>query len=174
MDLFQIVSEVIDMRSFSNLWYWIFLAVYWATASHWVLGVPHDMVQRARRQGGQPMEDVRELARINSARILYYIRMSGQWLVAILCFILSTLATFGFYFGNEFAQAVFLLTLPMAIVGVINAMIARQVEQTAPVGKELTRILTSYRMAIQAIGMVAIFLTAIWGMYQNLRLGPLG
>ena len=35
------------MRSFSNLWYWIALAVLWSTVSHWVLGVPFDMVQRA-------------------------------------------------------------------------------------------------------------------------------
>jgi hypothetical protein len=47
------VFEVIDMRSFSSLWYWIALAVMWSSASHYVLGVPFDLVQRARRRGGQ-------------------------------------------------------------------------------------------------------------------------
>ncbi|MEM9756043.1 MAG: component of SufBCD complex, partial [Pseudomonadota bacterium] len=32
--------DVIDLRSFSNLWYWIVLAVFWSSASHWGLGVP--------------------------------------------------------------------------------------------------------------------------------------
>ena len=53
MDLHLRIFEVIDMRSFSNLWYWIMLAVIWSSTSHWVLGVPHDMFIRARRQGGQ-------------------------------------------------------------------------------------------------------------------------
>jgi hypothetical protein len=48
-----IVFEVIDMRSFSNLWYWIALAVLWSSTSHWVLGVPFDMIQRARRRAGR-------------------------------------------------------------------------------------------------------------------------
>ena len=43
------VFELIDMRSFSNLWFWIALAVLWSSVSHWVLGVPWDMVMRARK-----------------------------------------------------------------------------------------------------------------------------
>ena len=46
MDFYASVSEVIDLRSFSNLWFWIALAVMWSTVSHWVMGVPWDMVQR--------------------------------------------------------------------------------------------------------------------------------
>ena len=43
---------------------WIVLAVAWSSASHWVLGVPFDMVMRARRQGGQAAADLEDLARI--------------------------------------------------------------------------------------------------------------
>ena len=49
MDLTQTLFDVIDFRSFSNLWFWIMLAVAWSTASHWVLGIPFDMVLRARQ-----------------------------------------------------------------------------------------------------------------------------
>ncbi|MEC7258626.1 MAG: component of SufBCD complex, partial [Pseudomonadota bacterium] len=51
MDWYSSIFELIDMRSFSNLWFWIALAVTWSTTSHWVLGVPFDMVNRARRNG---------------------------------------------------------------------------------------------------------------------------
>ena len=57
MEVFEIALEVIDLRSFSNLWYWIALAVLWSSISHWVLGVPHDMIHRARREGGQVLAD---------------------------------------------------------------------------------------------------------------------
>jgi hypothetical protein len=72
--------EVIDMRSFSNLWYWIALASLWSSVSHWVLGIPHDMIQRARREGGQAEADVEDLARININR-LAACRRQGAWLL---------------------------------------------------------------------------------------------
>ncbi|MDO7630423.1 MAG: component of SufBCD complex, partial [Loktanella sp.] len=53
MDWNKAILQVIDLRSFSSLWYWLFIAIAWSTVSHWVLGVPYDMVQRAKRQGGQ-------------------------------------------------------------------------------------------------------------------------
>ena len=69
MDWLQIIFEVIDMRSFSNLWYWIALAVVWSTTSHWVLGVPYDMILRARRKGGQAMTDLEDIVRVNVNRL---------------------------------------------------------------------------------------------------------
>ena len=66
MDWYGTVFELIDMRSFSNLWYWIALAVTWSSASHWVLGVPWDMAIRARKgQGAQAMHDFEDMVRIN-------------------------------------------------------------------------------------------------------------
>ena len=59
MDWYNVIFELIDMRSFSNLWYWIVLAVLWSTASHWVLSVPFDMISRAKRQGGAAQERYR-------------------------------------------------------------------------------------------------------------------
>ena len=77
MELIDTVFEVIDMRSFSNLWYWIALAVLWSSTSHWVLGVPYDMIQRARREGGQAQQDVEDLVRINTSRLLMIVDRSG-------------------------------------------------------------------------------------------------
>ncbi len=70
MDIYGTVFEVIDMRSFSNLWYWIGLAVIWSTVSHWVIGVPFDMVLRARLKGGQVANDLETLVQINCRRLV--------------------------------------------------------------------------------------------------------
>ncbi|MDE4096424.1 MULTISPECIES: component of SufBCD complex [Rhodobacterales] len=174
MDLFQTLTEMIDLRSFSNLWYWIALAVMWSTASHWILGVPFDMVHRARKNGGQSAEDLEDLVRINVNRMLYVVQMAGLWILAIACFVLSSLATLGFGLGVEFAQAVFLLLFPMAAVGLVNLATARSIRMNEPQGDALYRRLATCRFAIQIIGMISIFVTAMWGMYQNLRLGVFG
>lgn len=162
------------MRSFSNLWYWIALAVAWSSASHWVLGVPFDMVQRARRVGGQAQIDLEDLTRVNVNRLLYIARVSGLWLLGICCFLLSGLAVLAFVYWIEFAQAVFLLGFPMALVGLLNLSTARLIEGEGLRDEALCRRLTRCRLFTQMIGTVSIFVTALWGMYQNLTIGVLG
>ncbi|MEX0319648.1 MAG: component of SufBCD complex [Ruegeria sp.] len=174
MDWYSSIFELIDMRSFSNLWYWIALAVVWSSASHWVLGVPYDMIQRARRVGGQAETDLLDIVRINTNRLLYIVEVSGTWLLAISCFLLSGLAMLGFYYGIEFAQAVFLLAFPMSIVGLLNLSLARKLRAADAELDPIAKLLLRCRVYTQLIGMVSIFVTSLWGMYQNLVIGPLG
>lgn len=174
MDWQDALFELIDMRSFSNLWFWIALAVLWSSAAHWVLGVPYDMVIRARRLGGQANQDLHDIVHINVRRILLIGRVAGLWLAAIICFFIAALAILGFLYRVEFAQALFLLVLPMSIVGLISVSTAQLIEARNPEGDEMFRHLTRHRIYVQAIGMVSIFVTALWGMYQNLSVGPWG
>jgi hypothetical protein len=170
----QTVFEMIDMRSFSNLWFWIALAVLWSTTSHWVLGVPFDLVLRARRHGGQAEIDLEDMVRINVNRLLNVARVSGLWVLGFSCFFLTMLAITGFYYRLEFAQAMFLLAFPMAIVGAMSLSTARLIEIEATKGEALRRRLGRHRFFTQLIGMISIFVTAMWGMYQNMSVGALG
>ncbi len=162
------------MRSFSNLWFWIALAVFWSTASHWVLGLPWDLVLRAHRKGGQPQVDVNDLARINTNRILMISQISGLWLMMFASFSLTSLAVLGFVYKVELAQAIFLLSLPMSVVGLLSVKAAKQINAAALEGEELYHRLAKHRFWVQFIGMFSIFVTSLWGMYQNFLYSPLG
>jgi hypothetical protein len=170
---YQTVFEVIDMRSFSNLWFWIVLAVVWSSASHWVLGVPYDTVLRAKNKGGQPEIDMRDMVRINVNRLLYVRDVSGLWMLGGGCFLLSTLAGLGFYYDLEFAQAVFLLMFPMSIVGLMSLFTASYIRAEGYVSDKLYAYLWRHRFATQLIGIVSIFVTSMWGMYKNLHLSSI-
>ena len=174
MDWFETVFEVIDMRSFSNLWYWISLAVLWSTASHWVIGVPFDLVQRAKRRGGQAEIDLEQLVRINCNRLLYIGRISGLLLMAFGSAIVTTLFILGFWYGVEFAQAVFFFVFPLSFIGMLSMSTARLITTEAASGALLQKRLTRHRLYTQIIGMMSVFVTAMWGMYQNLVVGPFG
>ena len=174
MNLHETIFELIDMRSFSNLWFWIALAVVWSTASHWVLGVPYDMVLRARRVGGQAEVDLEDMVRININRILYINELSGTVLISFICFVLTVLGLLGFVYGVEFAQAVFLLAFPMSFVGLLSLRTAFRIRMEEPRGPDLQKRLTRHRIGVQAIGVMAIFVTALWGMFQNFSIGVLG
>lgn len=43
------IFDLIDRGSFSSLWYWLALATGWSLVTWWGIGVPFDMVARARR-----------------------------------------------------------------------------------------------------------------------------
>ncbi len=169
MEWYQTVFDVIDLRSFSNLWYWIALAVLWSSASHWVLGVPWDMITRARRHGGQAEADMMVLVSINVRRLLYVAQNAGLWLVGFVAFVLTALALMAFWYWVEFAQAVFFLAAPMALVGTASFRTARLIEEDQSDAETLFRRMFWLRVAIQGIGIVAIFVTAMWGMWQNLN-----
>ncbi|MEC8015679.1 MAG: component of SufBCD complex, partial [Pseudomonadota bacterium] len=77
-------------------------------------------------------------------------------------------------YSVEFAQAVFLLAFPMAFVGLINWAAARRINRDGLEGEALARQLSLTRLFVQLVGMLAIFVTALWGMYQNLQIGFLG
>ncbi|MEM1350863.1 MAG: component of SufBCD complex [Pseudomonadota bacterium] len=174
MDFYSNIFELIDMRSFSNLWFWIALAVLWSTASHWVLGVPYDMVTRARRTGGQAEQDLEDLVRIHTNRLLFISQVSGLWILALGCFLLTGLALSGFLYGLEIAQALFLLGFPMSIVGLLSVSTARLIQLEQAGGEQLCKRLARHRLYVQITGVISIFVTAIWGMYQNLSIGVLG
>lgn len=173
MDIYQTVLEVIDLRSFSNLWYWIALAVLWSSASHWLLGVPFDLIQRARRQGGQAEADVEAMVAINMRRVLNIARTAAVPMFATVGFLLSVLAMMAFWFGVEFAQAVFFLFAPMVLVGWLSVHTAFRIEAGESSGPALYRRLMIYRRLVQVVGMLSIFVTSLFGMYQNLNISIL-
>ncbi|TDL84106.1 component of SufBCD complex [Palleronia sediminis] len=176
MDWYGTIFELIDMRSFSNLWYWIALATVWSTAGHYVLGIPYDMVGRAARGGegaAQAEADLAALTDIRVRRILYIAEVAGLWLVAIAAAVLTALLVLATVYGVEFAQAVILIAAPMTGVGALSVRTAARIADHGLEGAALRRTLGRHRLIVQAIGLVSVFVTAMWGMFVNLYVGPL-
>lgn len=176
LNILQTIFDLIDMRSFSNLWYWIALAVTWSTTSHWVLGVPFDMVVQARRRGGQAAADMLLLTGVNVRRLRVIGREAGGMVALGAAFVLSTLVVLGFWYGFEFAQALALLAVPLAVVGGLSLRTAARIEPVLardPAPEEVARMLLRHRRSVQIVGMVAITFAAFWGMFQNMQFSVL-
>jgi hypothetical protein len=173
LDVLDTALEVIDLRSFSNLWYWIALAALWSSVSHWVLGVPHDMIQRARREGGQAQADVEDLVGSTSTGFC-------TWLIPGRCS------------GRDGRVLVVRPTGPGLLVrrgicagcGVavraddagglgFSVRVSRKIVAEAATGEALFRRLTIHRRVVQVIGMLAITVTAFYGTWQNISVSIL-
>lgn len=174
VNLYQVLRELIDLRSFSNLWYWIMLAVMWSSASHWIIGVPFDLISRAKREGGTLQQDLEEMVRIQATRYTHIADTAGTILTAVLFFILTSLGILAVFYGIEFAQAVALLMVPMAILWLMSLRAARLIVAGENIGEALHRRLFRLRIQTQVLGMLSIFVTSMFGMYQNLQIGVLG
>lgn len=169
------IFEMIDLRSFSNLWFWLSLAIVWSTASHWVLGVPFDLVLRAHRKGGQIEEDMRDLVRINVNRLLYIADTAGVIVVGVMSFALTVLGLLGFFYWVEFCQALLLIALPMSLVWLLSVRTARRLDARPQMTtQELYARIRALRLSIQIIGLFAVLVTSFWGMFVNGSRGILG
>jgi hypothetical protein len=171
LDFFDLVTQVIDLRSFSNLWYWIVLAILWSTLSHWVMGIPYDLVQRARQGDEASQQDLRTLAEINCRRILKLADLSGTAMVAISAFVITSLVVLGWAYRVEFCQAIVLLVLPLLLVTMLSVRTARIMQDSG--FEDLPLRLRNHRLMVQGLGVVFIFLTAFWGMYVNVSVSRL-
>ena len=174
MNLTDTLLSTIDFRSFSNLWFWLLLALAWSNAAHFVMGVPFDLVQRARRHGGEAMEDLNALALIQARRRMHILRTSCVWLVAFWIAGLTTLISLGFSHGYELAQALALLLGPLSLAAWASLRLAARVESGALRDEALARAMFWYRMGVQSIGLLAILVTTMWGMWHNLSIRVLG
>jgi len=170
LDWYAGVIEVIDLRSFTSIWYWIVVAVVWSTTAHWTLGVPYDAVSRARRAGGGPaQEDLEILVRVNCNRLLHIMDVSGAWVVGFAFFLLSVLLLLGFWYEIELAQALFLILAPLSLVTLLTVRAARGIRAGGLKGQALRLRIARLRILNQVIGLVSIFITAFWGMWHNLN-----
>ncbi len=166
MSWYDNLFALIDMRSFTSIWFWFVLAVTWSTASHFTLGVPYDLVARARRKGGQAAADAETLAHIQVRRRMAVVRSLGHWLVAFWAAVLTVLMMLGFGYGVELAQALFLLGFPLSLTGFLGLRAAAWIEAHDARGEVLWKRLARLRFWTQVIGMIAIFVTAMWGMWS--------
>ena len=107
-------------------------------------------------------------------RILLIADVSGVWITLLVSAIGTALALFAFVYRIEFAQAVFLLVCPMAILSLLSVRTARIIRHDGLEGAELVKRLLRHRFATQGIGVISIFVTAMYGMWVNLWVGPFG
>ena len=179
MNIFNTLSEVLEFRSFSNLWYWIVLAAAWSHASYYVMSVPFDAIRDAQKgansgDSDQNMADIEISATIRARRIMHMLNSGGKASVIGISFLVSILAVVGFYYGSQFAQSVFLLGFPFIFVGLHLIKTARIITSEHPTGPAMIALLLKHRFVAQIIGIFALFFAIMWGMFTLLTTSAIG
>ncbi|WP_420343581.1 component of SufBCD complex [Paenirhodobacter sp.] len=167
--MFTTIFALIDTRSFSNIWYWIAVAGIWSLVSRRVLGVPLELVVRARHEA-LAAQQMRVLLEEVAVRLRPGL---GQVLLASCG--LTVLVVLGFGHGLQLAQAIALLLVPLAAVRLMNLRAARRVAAILPGETEpVVRMLLAHHTLVQFFGFAMIGATALYGMLRVLRAHYLG
>jgi hypothetical protein len=154
-----VLSEFLVAPSFQSPWYWILHVTVWTFVCLRTLGVPYDMLLRARRLP-EVAARVDLLANLAAERLCGAVDAAGTPLAAVIGFLLAALAGIGFASGIEAAQAIFLLGAPLAAVGYSTVRLALWVRQSRLAGPRLVLALSWRRTCHQAIAVLAMLAAA--------------
>lgn len=141
--------------SFQSPWYWALHVVVWTMACYRTLGVPHDMLLRARRHP-DVAERVDVLARLAAVRTCGVYDRVGVPLAGLAGFVLASVFALGFLSGIEAAQAAFAILLPVAVIFYSKLRLALAIKRRRMTGPELVLALSRRRVWHQFF--------AIWAM----------
>lgn len=179
MPQFDSLIGFLDSRSFGTVWYWLLVIGLWSFTGRAVIGVPVEILGRARTalSQGQPEAPVVLHLLDWLSLVLPRWRLGGREgavLLGLAGFGLTSLAIMGIGYDLELALASLLLLFPMAILFWMRVLLARRLipllsaaEQGArPVPEaaaEAIRRMVVHRRLVTLLSMLAVALTAIWG-----------
>ncbi len=162
-----LIGEAISLRSFSSLWYWIALAVFWIAATGRVLGISFASVNRARG-GGLALMQLETMTHI-AAQIWSAGWQKWQVLwVALAAATMASLSLLAFSYGIELAQAVWFLVFPYLIILALQLRLALRILGENVSDDALLKIMYRFRIKVQVIGFIFIFLTVSFAFFHLL------
>jgi hypothetical protein len=149
------VVDAFGISSFQSIWYWVLSVIAWTLVTHSTLGVPYDMILRARRAAAVS-ERVDQLAHIHAGRIAAIYESAGPGLALAGGFGLAALYGIGFLEGVELAQAAFMLAFPLSAVAYSTLGLALAVRAHDFRGPALVRVLARRRFWHQVVAVVGM------------------
>lgn len=157
--------------SFQSLWYWVLHVVVWTLACYRTLGVPHDMLIRARREP-EVAARVDLLARLACERVGGIYDSFGVPLAAVAGFVLAGAFAMGFLSGIETAQAAFAILLPLSVIVYSKLRLALAVRRKGMIGPELVLALARRRVWHQFMAIAAMLGAAAvaWTLHPRIPL----
>lgn len=176
--------DLMASRSFSSIWFWLVLVGSWSLAGRAVLGVPVDVITRARRAPeGDAGLILLDWLSLNLPRWQVEAR-DGAVIFGVAMFALASLWVLGFGYGLEMAQALVLLILPFLALTAMRLRLARRLaplidearlDRITPAAAvaQVLPLIAAHRRGAMALSVLAVAVAAVWGTRQMILNNPL-
>ncbi len=130
------------------------------------MGVPHDIINYAKRYGGSAEEDLKAILQVNINWVTLIVDLAGPYLLGFAFFVNTLLIALGFYYWMEMAQAMAVIILPATILSAISVKTVRKLASTELDMDQIYKILRFHRLKTQMFGVASISLAAVIWMYR--------
>lgn len=173
------VIGFLDSRSFGTIWFWIVLIGLWSASGRHVMGVPAEVLMRARqaRRAGRPEADevIALLDWLSLTLPRWRLgRSEGAIFLGASLFALTSLAILGFGYWLEMAQALTLLATPFLVLFWMRVWLARGLapvlaeaqsgaRPVAEAAAEAIRRMVIHRRLASVLSIASVAATALWG-----------
>jgi hypothetical protein len=176
---FDNLIGLLGSRSFSTIWFWLVLIGMWSVAGRSVLGIPTEVLARARASlAGDDAQGPAVITLLDWLSLIlprWQLRpREGAAFLGVTSFLMTSLAVLGFVFWLEMAQALTLLLLPFWVLFWMRVRLARRLvplvhaaqEGRAPVSQaagNAARAMVWHKRFVTILSMIAVAVTALWG-----------
>ncbi|MFC0199128.1 hypothetical protein [Paracoccus rhizosphaerae] len=170
---------LLDSRSFMTIWYWLTLIGMWSATGRSVLGVPSEVLARARAARAKGDIDGPAVIALLDWLSLVLPRWQlgpreGVVFLGVTSFLMSSMTVLGFVFWLELAQALVLLLFPFWLLFWMRTRLARRLMPViegaqddrlslAEAGAECARKMAWHRTLVTMLSIAAVAVTVLWG-----------
>lgn len=163
MEVLELI-RIFATGSFFNLWYWIFVAIFWSRITYTCVGVPLHDVRYAYRNPEKGMADFETLMSINVRRQNEMFETYGVGLVAFYFFILAAIITMGVVYDFEFMYALMFLWGFGGLATALSIRFSLWLADNPIKDAALVKAYFRHQRAKQFVGLFAMTCTSMFGM----------
>ncbi|MCQ0971760.1 hypothetical protein MLD63_15150 [Paracoccus sp. TK19116] len=174
MPQFNGFLSLLDSASFMTIWYWVVLIGLWSVLGRSTLGVPGDVIARARRDPtGEAGLILLDWLSLCLPRWQLGPR-EGAVVLGLSLFAVTSLGILGFGYGLEMAQAAVLLIVPLCVLFAMRVRLARKLWPLVEAARRgdatpadtvtaALRRIVLHRRLFTVLSILSVTITAMWG-----------
>jgi hypothetical protein len=162
-------SEYIHFTSFTSIWFWFFLGVFWYFECNSIFGVQYSAWYEAKNNN-EELSELSKVTRFLASRFVKKYQLTKHWIsILLLAFLSSFWASTAIIYGSEFLQALFFVFLPIPTLSLIRFNLANKLLGQNLSPSELFLQIRLHRRNSQLLAVFTLSIIFCWVIFTMLK-----
>ena len=164
-----VASEYIHFTSFTSIWFWFFLCIFWYFECNSIFGLQYSTWCQANNNEEELLE-LSKVTRFLASRFVKKYQLTKHWIfILLLAFFSSFWASTAIIYGSEFLQALFFVFLPIPTLALIRLNLANKILTQNLSPSELFLQIRLNRRNSQLLALFTISIIFCWVIFTMLK-----
>ena len=163
------ILEYIDFTSFTSMWFWLFLSIFWYFECNSIFGVPYSAWYEAKNNE-EELSELCKITRFLASRFVKKYQLTKHWVsILLFTFLSSFWASTAIIHGSEFLQALFFVFLPVLTIVYFRFNLADKLLSQNLSPSELFLQIRFHRRNSQLLGLFTLSIIFCWVIFTMLK-----